>query len=64
MICMVVRNLPQHSFANALSALTTFFLLALLTSPAQADNVHIIGIPGVTDGDTVPRMAYLTLWAG
>ncbi|MBK8158375.1 MAG: transposase [Rhodospirillaceae bacterium] len=45
-------KLSAPSFAKELSALALLFLLAL-ACPALAAQVHIIGIPGITDGDTI-----------
>jgi endonuclease YncB( thermonuclease family) len=46
---MTDAQLPARNWSYTLSALTFF----LLVSPAHADPVHIIGIPGATDGDTL-----------
>lgn len=49
---MTDAQLSARNWSTLLSA-STFLLLALLTFPAVADPVHIMGIPGVTDGDTL-----------
>lgn len=49
---MTDAQVSPSNWSYLLSA-STFLLLALLTFPALADGVHIVGIPGITDGDTI-----------
>lgn len=49
---MTVGNLLPLQLHNALSLLALALFIALI-SPAHADPVHISGVPGITDGDTI-----------
>jgi endonuclease YncB( thermonuclease family) len=49
---MSVGNFHLKKLPKLLS-LATITLLLALTAPASADDVHIVGVPGITDGDTI-----------